>query len=165
MDRNPLMSDAPGSERAAAESDHARVAVRLSSDYFLRSLQLIREMSWGDLMTGVVALAITQGNVGHLDRSPTPDSPYANLRDVPPDELRRPVSVLSIASTVGLPYETTRRHVAKLIKAGICVRVKGGVIIPSRVFETDTDREQLARNLVNLRRLFRDLKAAGVDLD
>src|SRR5258705_13178857 len=116
----------PGAGEAAASDDHLRLASRLSSDYLLRSLALLQEMGWGDFMTTLVALAIVQTNVGHLDAT--------GESGPPPDPVRRPVSVLALSGALGLTYETTRRHVAKLIETGVCVRVKGGVIMPAALF-------------------------------
>ena len=39
-----------------------------------------------------------------------------------PDSLHRTVSILRISEHLGLPYETTRRHVLKLVAKGYCVR-------------------------------------------
>jgi hypothetical protein len=114
-------------------------------------------------LTGLVNLALVQANVAHLDRA---GSGFASLDSVPPDEVRRPVSVLALSASMGLPYETTRRHVAKMVKTGQCQRVKGGVIVPAAVVEEDTRRsEMLEQNMINLRRLYRNLRNAGVPLD
>jgi hypothetical protein len=114
------------------------------------------------MVTAAVSLAITQANVAHLIGKE--GEAYADLDNVPPDSVRRPVSVLALSASLGLPYETTRRHVEILIRAGQCVRVKGGVITPADVVNQPLNREMLKTNLTNLRRLFRGLKAAGIDL-
>jgi hypothetical protein len=93
----------------------------------LRSLKMIGELAGGELLTGLVSLARVQANVAHLDRLA---GGFAGIDTAPPDELRRPVSVLALSSSLGLPYETIRRHVAKMVAAGQCVRVKGGVVAP-----------------------------------
>lgn len=144
--------------------DKARVASRLGADYLLRSLQTLAELADGELLTAVISLAIVQANIGYIDRGGAGRS-FDSSHTVPPDEIRRPVSVLSLSQSLGLPYETTRRYVAKMVASGMCVRVKGGIITPAAVLDTPEHRERLRRNLANLRRLFRDLKAAGVDLD
>lgn len=41
----------------------------------------------------------------------------------------RPIPVLSIANSLKLPFETTRRHVGALIEAGLCRRERGGVVM------------------------------------
>ena len=41
----------------------------------------------------------------------------------------RPIPVLSIANSLRLPFETTRRHVAALAERGLCRRERGGVVM------------------------------------
>ena len=144
--------------------DAARAAMRIGSEYLLRSLKMLTDMMQGEMVTAVVALAIGQANVAHFDYTEA-EARYRDTGVVPPDELRRPVSVLALSQSLGLPYETTRRHVEKLVQLGVCDRIKGGVLIPSRAIDNDWHRQMLAANLANQRRLFRALKAAGADLD
>jgi hypothetical protein len=148
----------------AMNADRVRAAVRLSNEYFLRSVRMLSELSNGELLTAIVHRAISAGNVGYLDQSPEGDH-YASLDSVPPDALRRPVSILAVAGTLGLPYETTRRHVHKLLKSGQCRKVKGGVIAPAAAFVGERYNEAMFADVANLRRLFRALKKAGVELD
>jgi hypothetical protein len=157
---------ADGGETAAATggADRFRLSVRLATEYFLRSMQLLVEFVDGDLVTALVFLAIISANVTHLNAD-RPEGPlHADIDDVPPDEARKPVSVLALAGSLGLPYETTRRHVAKLLGSGQCERVAGGLIVPARVLLSERHTEVLRANLTNLRRLFRALNKAGVDL-
>jgi hypothetical protein len=161
MDANAVQST-PG--RAAAGEDRLRLSVRLSTEYLLRSVRLMVDFVGGDLVTAVVFLAIVSANASHLNAD-GPDGPqHADLADLPPDEARKPVSVLALAGSLGLPYETTRRHVAKLLKSGQCMRVPGGLIVPGRVLFSDGHSEILRANMTNLRRLFRALIKGGVDL-
>lgn len=144
-----------------AAGDGARAAVRLGSDYLLRSLQMLGELFDGQVLTALISLAIVQANTTHLEGS----GAYRDLEDLPPDHVRRPVSVLAIANSLGLPYETTRRHIEKMIQSGQATRVDGGVIVPRAALDSPRHRERLQANLVNLRRLVRGLAAAGLNLD
>lgn len=146
---------------AEAEADRSRVAIRLTVEHLLRSIQLLVSHTNNDLLTSIIFAAIGQANVAHLMG---PDDDYAGLAVIPPDEVRRPVSVLAIAQSLRLPYETTRRHVEKMVRSGACRRVKGGVIVPAAILDTPANRDLVRANMTNLRRLFRALKAAGVDL-
>lgn len=140
--------------------DGARAAVRLGADYMLRSLRMLGELSGGQMLSGMISLAIVQANTGHLDGG----GAYRDLSDLPPDGVRRPVSVLAIANSLGLPYETTRRHIDKMIQAGQVQRVDGGIIVPAAALDSARHRELLAAHLTSLRRLVRGLAAAGLDL-
>jgi hypothetical protein len=43
--------------------------------------------------------------------------------------------------------------------------VKGGVVVPAEALDSEMHRSMLQANLTNLRRLVRNLKRAGVQLD
>lgn len=144
-----------------SETAGARAAVRLGADYVLRSLQMLSELADGELLPALISLAIVQANVAHLEQDPA----FREVDQLPPDSARRPVSILALANGLGLPYETTRRHVEKMIASGRCARVKGGVIVPTAALDTDRHREMVVTNLANLRRLYRGLRRAGISLD
>ncbi len=51
-----------------------------------------------------------------------------------PDTLRRPVSIQSVSLSLGVPYETARRHIHKLVSAGYVERRGArGFVVPERV--------------------------------
>lgn len=138
----------------------ARAASRAAAEYLLRSLAMLADLSGDDPLTGLISLAIVQGNVAHLPREGA--SAYATVGDIPPDEVRRPVSIAAVAAALHLPYETTRRRVMRLIELGLCERKGRGVIVPVRVLDSDRHVQMLQANLVNLRRLKRALEDIGV---
>ncbi len=147
------------------DAARARVAIRLSIEYFLRTAQMISNGAGGNLLSGVIQLAIIAGNVGYLDSNPEEPPPFASLDDVIPDSMRRPISVLGVAESLSLPYETTRKHIERLIEAGHCKRVKGGVIVPLERALAPGETEVGLANMANLRRLFKALIRAGVAFD
>ncbi|HEX4198258.1 MAG TPA: hypothetical protein VHZ26_12525 [Caulobacteraceae bacterium] len=158
------METADDSGRTRGPPDRLRISLRLGTEYFLRSMQLLVEFVGGDLLTALVFMAVVSANVAHLNAD-GPDGPlHADSDDPPPDALRKPVSVLALSGSLNLPYETTRRHAAKLLKAGQCERVAGGLIVPVRVLVSERHDQVLRANMTNLRRLFRALTKAGVDL-
>lgn len=60
-------------------------------------------------------------------------------RDILPASDRRPVSMMAISNSMKLPYETVRRHTAKLVKKGICVRVgRNGLVVPAAAYRKMT---------------------------
>ena len=162
-----IPADAPAGppSRPTPGAEAVRAAVRLSDEYLLRTVRLISDLADGELLTAIVFRAVVAGNIGYLDANPAEAAAYSGLDSPPPDHLRRPVSVLSLAGSLGLPYETTRRHVGKLLAAGRCQAVKGGVIAPAAVLSGPREEAAMLANLGNLRRLFRGLKKAGVSLE
>jgi hypothetical protein len=64
-----------------------------------------------------------------------------------------------------MPYETVRRYVNRLLKTGACVRVSGGLIVPSEFLHTPWHYQGLRDNMVNLRRFLAVLNRAGIEAD
>jgi hypothetical protein len=142
---------------------NARLITRLSTDYVLRTLQLIAEHHGGDLVRGIIALTIVAANTGHLTPRHDGTTAFPDMADLPPDEARRPISVLALSKSLGMPFETTRRHVNALIAAGFCRRVRGGVIVPAEIIASEANEAGIRANLANVRRFLHDLRRAGVE--
>ena len=107
------------------------VVVLASIRVLLAAIKFMRGAFDGDLMSGLVFTATRAANVKHI----TNTAPGAN-RNILPDSDRRPVSMMAISNSMKLPYETVRRHTAKLIRQGKCVRVgRDGLIVPASVFQ------------------------------
>jgi hypothetical protein len=161
-----MTTDASPAQRPLpAPDDNARLMARLATDFVLRSLQLAAKQHDGDLTMAIVAAAIVSANTAHLNPIAGAPARHANLDDAPPDDARRPVSVLAISGSLGLPFETTRRYVNRLIASGQCRRVKGGILANVEALTTPENNAVIAGSAANLRRLFRDLKRGGVTLD
>jgi hypothetical protein len=149
------------------ESDEALggVGIRLTHEFLLRTVNLLSRVSEGDLLEGLVMVTIVNANISYLDRDPTNPDRYLAVEDVVPDEMRRPVGVLAIASTLNLPYETARRYVSKNVKAGRCRRVKGGLIAIGESLRRDDYHEAIRVNMTNVRRFYAAMKRAGIRLE
>jgi hypothetical protein len=154
---------APNIEPETNEDDLVRLVARLSSDYVLRVVRLIADAYGGSIITAVVGQAIIAANTAHLGGRSGEGEAWTG--HAPPDELRRPVSVLALARSLDLPFETTRRHVQALEAAGRCVRVRGGVIVPASALEHAASMQAAELNLRYVRHYLRVLKAAGVSAD
>lgn len=139
-----------------------RLVSRLTIDYLLDLLDLVRAGFDGDIVKGVVFLAVTQSNVGHIDRDPQLASQWAELDNPPPDNLRRPVSAGAIARALGLPKETARRKIRQLVVERHCALAPGGVIAPRRVFLRADNLGVLKRNAAQLRQLHTALSQGDV---
>lgn len=147
------------------EADVRRLAMRLSVGYFLRFIEILSDVSDRNLVQSIIFLAIQAANVGSLDSDPKESRRYSGVDAIPPDELRRPISIYALAGSLGLPYETVRRQVHKMIDQGIVDRMGDGVIVPARVLESPQMRRSVERNYQNLKALVRNLHRAGIDLD
>lgn len=117
-------------------------AARLAVAHFLASLEALRQVLGVDIITTFLFLAINRANFsgvmeieGGKIRSAGPDAFL-------PDDQRHPISAFAVARDFGTPYETARRHVAKLVATGLCDRQpEGGLVIPTRVLEGDKLRQ------------------------
>jgi predicted transcriptional regulator len=152
----------PGQSPSPDDAAVARLVARLSTEYVLRSIQMAARQYGGDIIMTTVAQSITAANVAHLVGAPNRDPRYIGLDDLPPDEERRPVSVLAIAGACGLPFETTRRYVNRLIAAGVVRRIKGGVITLTSAVASPENTAAIVENISNTRRFMRDLRRAGL---
>lgn len=113
-----------------------RYLLKLGMDYFLRQLSVLSAPFDGDVLLAATFVAISQAGVRHLNESGLP-SPLAQ-EGVFPDGMRRPVTIASVARTLGLPRETARRYVHRLIASGYC-RTVGvrGVMVPAEVLRSE----------------------------
>lgn len=115
-----------------------REVVRLSSDYFLNTVALLTTNLGLDLVEGLMFLAIVRANTLHVTLDPTLAATFSGLDEIPPDALRRSVSVYALARDLRLPYETARRHGGKLLEMGFCERASDrGLVVPSHVHARD----------------------------
>lgn len=130
------MNDLVSSGSSASTANDAGPIIRASKAHFLELVALISEIIPGDLMKGIVFVAIASANMEIVRRMDMSVETFAAPSGIPSDAIRQPVSVYALSKNLGLPYETTRRYVASLIEEGLCVRVgqRGGVIVPAKVF-------------------------------
>jgi hypothetical protein len=140
-----------------------RYVMRLGMDYFLRMATACSEMFEGNFLTGVVFLGIAQSSVSHLNK-PLRLNPAA-VEGVFPDDLRRPVSVLGLAQFLGLPYETTRRHVNHLVDLGFVAKAGSrGVVVPSEVMRRPEVDRLVAANFANVRQFVVGLHSGASEM-
>lgn len=114
----------PTSDRdETASTDEVAIAARLAGEFFVRGVEIVARAHGGDLLRGIIFTAIAVAN--------SESAPVTGGGE------RRPVSVMAIAHSIGVPYETTRRYVNLLVGEGLCVRDgRRGVLVADHAFET-----------------------------
>ena len=151
----------PTARRADVEDAAiARVVTRMGGEYVLRATRLLIE-TFGDVRAGLIVQTIDTANNALPTLGPSRRQ-AAVPGGVSPDAARRPIRVSRLAETAGLPFETTRRIVQRLIETGACMRVEGGVIVPRATLESVPIVRNTMANLAYVRRLVRDLRAVGL---
>ena len=116
---------------AAAVSYEVRAAAWLSVGMMLAVTKVSRRDA--PLLDALIAAAVVDANVAPIIRDPALQAAYAPLRNAPPDEHRRPVSINALAASLGLPFETVRRHVKQLTAHGVLAVAPTGVLVPGAV--------------------------------
>lgn len=140
-----------------------RFVLRLGMDYFLRLATGFARLFDGDVTTALVFLAVSQASVKHLNAPTTINQAAEN--GLFPDHMRRSISVLAVAESLGSPYETVRRHVNRLVEKGYCVRTSGrGVMVPASAFRRPEFAEVIELNMGGLRQLTAGLERSGLQL-
>lgn len=114
--------------------DVSRQVMRLGVHNFLEVLLTMARTIQGDPLDAMVMRAISMFNVNNVTVDPGLAATYASLAAPPPDDSQRqPISVYAVAKSLMLPYETTRRHVQRLIDMGLAAKVSGGLLVPTAV--------------------------------
>jgi len=109
----------------------------------------------------LLMLAVLQANLAPLARDTGFQRTYAGLSLSPPDELRRPVRVRSIAMSLGIPQETARRRVASLAESGVLAFTGDGVIMPQSFTQSQAALQAAIENWRALSDLYTALRRAG----
>ena len=124
----------------------------LGADYALRLIRIFTDLFDGDMDLALVFIAAAQASTEHLREQ----DDYLDLvtGEFFPDDLRRPVSVSALARSLGIPVETTRRHVVKLAQTGFAQRTEaGGVIVTSEILQREEIRQAALLNLAAMESL------------
>jgi len=143
------------------DSAIARVVSRLSSEYALRAFQLLIEL-YGDVRSGLIAQTIHAANTAHVDARTEEGRAIADPDGTLANEVRRPISVARIGESVGIPFESTRRIVQRLVDNGTCRRTPRGVIMPAAMVERPETIRAVNANVGFVRKFVRDLEALGL---
>ena len=120
--------------------------LNLGADYALRLIRIFTDVFDGDVSLALVFIAAAQMGTRHL----RDDGDYFDKLEGEffPDHLRQPVTVSALARSLGLPVETTRRHVVRLASTGYALRTEqGGVIVTSDALRREEIRKAGLANL------------------
>jgi len=131
----------------------------LGADYALRLVRLFTDVFEGDVALALVFIAAAQAGTQHLRRSANFHEAFDG--EFFPDEVRRPVSVSSLARSLAIPVETTRRYVIKLTALGYAQRTeRGGVIVTADMLRREDVAQVASANAVNMLQLINGLTRA-----
>ncbi len=162
----PGVREACRSPRPTLDPVTARRAVSvLVTGYVLRAVVDAVDLHGADFLHTVLYATVITMNVPHITHDRQLAWRYADASSGPPDEMRRPVTVRAVAERIGVPYETTRQNLMRLIERGDLARVPGGLIAPVAPQQTPV-RLQHGLNLhVWLLRVIAELYRLGFDVE
>ena len=92
----------------------------------------------GHLATAVIVTAIVAANIRHITEDAALARNYAAEDVIPPDTVRQPVALRTLARALDIPFETVRRRVAALVADGVVVWRDNGVIVPVVVLQSES---------------------------
>ncbi len=142
------------------EAPPVRLVLRLASDYVLRLCEPLAA-TVGDPVTGLVLMDIQHANTEHFpDAEGGTDDP--NVSGFPPDTLRRPVRLVTLSERLGIPQETVRRHVNRLLAEQRCERMEEGYMVTAAILARGAMNRFMLDNQMHLNRMFGSLAEHGV---
>ncbi len=162
----PGVREACRSPRPTLDPATARRAMSvLVTGYVLRAVIDAVDLHGADFLHTVLYATVITMNVPHITHDRKLAWRYADANSGPPDDMRRPVTVRAAAERLGLPYETTRQNLMRMIEHGDLARVPGGLIAPVAPQQTPA-RLRYGLNLhVWLLRVIAELYRLGFDVE
>lgn len=136
-----------------------RFALRAANSFIIDGLTAYR--SGRDFTDALIMATLVQCNSAPVAADPVLQRRYATFEAVAPDSLRRAISINAIASSLGLPFETVRRRVKRLIADGACEVVPEGIRLVAGQMQSPGARAGLERSYEMVRALYLRLKRNG----
>ncbi len=146
---------------AARGAPNARLIAYHVAEFILRSAEGVSKAFDHDYEAAILFMAIGQRNGQMAMEDPELRVRYASYDDPIPTELATPISRMALARSTGLPRETVRRKVGKLIEKGWVIETKDGLRVEYELSKRALYQEIVGSMAPNLRRLFAGLLAAG----
>lgn len=148
--------DAPDPERLALAWRTAPISLG-----FILDIRAISRRD-RDLIDSLLFATIISSNVALLTHDANLQRTYAGMTSPAPAEARRPVSVNAVAQSMRIPFETARRRIRRMEKAGILEVSARGVVVPQSILLRPDFIEGIGLRHERVGRFYRNLGAAGV---
>ncbi len=141
--------------------NRTRFLNRLGTDLFLRIGVSLAEVFDGDLLSGLIWVTTSHLNVRHLNQ-PRILNPLAE-EGLFPNNLRIAAPAYAISKFLGLPRETVRRHLHRLVSREFCTLTEGGGFLVTREILLRPELVKLARMVESeVGALVGDLKSSNL---
>jgi DNA-binding Lrp family transcriptional regulator len=114
-----------------------------------------------DLLDALVMMTVTHANVQTITRDADLQRRYATYEQLPPDHMRRPISINAVAQSLGLPFETVRRRVTKMLVLRVFKSTEHGIITRMPIVANRQHRKALESGYVRARAFNAELDRNG----
>ncbi len=121
--------------------DNSRLFVAAFLRYFLRICRIELQVFRGDMEMAIIAQAVAISAIEALLRDPKFKEEFRSMSAVVGIDRQRGVNVMSIAEATGLPRETVRRKLQRLVKRDIIIkRDNGEYVMQPRAIQTQVSQ-------------------------
>ncbi len=164
--RAPIVQDYPEPDlpeppSAARDHPYSRLIAHFVTEFILRSAEGVSEVFEHDYEAAILFLMISNRNSEKAMNDPKLRELYGSYRATIPPEHALLISRMALARATGLPRETVRRKVAKLIDKGWVIELPGGLRARPDLNRHSEYVRTLEPQAQNLRRLFAMLLTSG----
>jgi DNA-binding Lrp family transcriptional regulator len=136
-----------------------RLALRLANGFVLSLLGIYRGDR--DFADALIIAALVQCNSASVGADPELQRRFAYFDTPVPEPMRRAISINAIASSLGLPFETVRRRIKRLVADGFCETTSQGVRIADRAMSSEAHRQALGAAYEAVQTLYFRLRRAN----
>jgi hypothetical protein len=142
---------------------HLRIMSRLAMDYVISMYSAILRGSPHDPLDTLILCTVAVANVAHLNSDPELSRAYGGVDQPEPLEIKRPLSRNAVALSLGMPYETVRRRIEKLLAGGALTEVDGGLVSVNEEARPEMVLAMAEANATLMRRLVRNMRDQGLE--
>ena len=144
--------------------DLVRTISRHTLAYMLCAIsEMFRFYSDFDPLDLLIIHAVLNANVINVMKDTELDMEFGSLHTVEPDTIKQGVTRSALSRFLGLPVETIRRRVNRLIKIGVFAQRSGGLIVSeANAFKFGNNHRLQTTNMVLVKNLLRNLNRAGI---
>jgi hypothetical protein len=146
---------------AVRDNPNSRAIAFFVTEFVLRSAETISQLYNHDYEMAIIFMTISNRAAEKVMNDPKLREQYGSYNNVIPPEHALLISRMALARATGLPRETVRRKVSKLIEMGWVVELAGGLRARPDLNRHSNYIGALEPMAQNLRRLFTMLLAIG----
>lgn len=143
------------------DDPYSRAIAHFVAEFILRSAETVSGVFEHDYEAAILFMTISNRNSEKVMSDPKLRELYGSYRSTIPPEHALLISRMALARATGLPRETVRRKVAKLIEKGWVIELEGGLRARPDLNRNAHYIATLEPQAQNLRRLFTMLLQTG----